>query len=532
MSKSLLVAQREFLENVRTKTFWIGILIIPLIWVMFFVVTRALEKAKDVRAFAVVDESGWLDYAVQERATLDDLEKLVLFVRDLSEKEPERLAQMPEPLQALGRRVAGARLSEKSREAERLTAAYMQRVGAESSHYYSAPEPTQDEFAAERAQFAEWWHGLSASQARDIDAGLRKERYQRVDVPADVADAEEWLRERMQAKELFAYFLLGRDPVGTEEQPKGFKYVSNNTIDDELQDWVAGIANEEVRHRRFEDRQISKSTAEAILKPLNFQELQISKEGEETKVSGRDELRQVAPIVFVYLLWLTVFITVQMLLTNTIEEKSNRIIEVLLSSVSPLELMKGKVLGIAATGLTMILSWVFFSFLALKFLPQLMGGEKAPDLMVFFQEPIFIASFIGYFIAGYLFYAAILVGVGSVCNSLKEAQNLMNPVMILLIIPLAAMMPIGKDPNGTLAKVLTYIPFFTPFTMMNRAAGPPAWWEYALTSVLMVVSIFLAFWAAAKIFRIGILMTGKPPKVLEIVRWLRAPVGTVPEAQE
>ena len=132
--------------------------------------------------------------------------------------------------------------------------------------------------------------------------------------------------------------------------------------------------------------------------------------------------------------------------------------------------------------------------------------------------------FIAYFITGYLFYAAILVAIGSVCDSLKEAQNLFQPVMFALFVPLATMFPITRDPNGTLAQIITYIPLYTPFAMMNRASGPPPLWEYILSSIVIVVSVWLAFRGAAKVFRVGVLMTGKPPKIREILRWMRAPV--------
>jgi ABC-type Na+ efflux pump permease subunit len=102
---------------------------------------------------------------------------------------------------------------------------------------------------------------------------------------------------------------------------------------------------------------------------------------------------------------------------------------------------------------------------------------------------------------------------------------------VLLFIPLATMMPIGKDPNGTLAKVMSFIPPFTPFVMMNRAAGPPSLLEYVLTTLLLLAAIAAALLGAAKIFRIGVLMTGKPPRLGEILRWLRAPVGQVPVAK-
>ena len=185
--------------------------------------------------------------------------------------------------------------------------------------------------------------------------------------------------------------------------------------------------------------------------------------------------------------------------------------------------MAGKVIGIAATGLTIVVSWVVSALIGVQFAPDFNGL----DLVAIIGDPLYVASFVGYFLAGYLLYAAIIVAMGSVCNSLKEAQNLMQPVIIVLIVPLLAMMFIVQDPNGTLARILTYIPLYTPFLMMNRASGPPPGWEYILSTVVIILSLIVAFWAAAKVFRVGILMTGKPPKIREILRWLRAPVGTV-----
>ncbi|MCG8460124.1 MAG: ABC transporter permease, partial [Holophagales bacterium] len=246
----------------------------------------------------------------------------------------------------------------------------------------------------------------------------------------------------------------------------------------------------------------------------------------------QERLRQWAPVAFVYLLWVAIFSIAQMLLTNTVEEKGNRIMEVLLSSVSPLQLMVGKILGIALTGLAMVGSWVLFFFVAVRFLPLVVDVEMEVDLSAIATDPFYLVSFVAYFLLGYLFYAGLLVAIGSVCNSLKEAQNLQSPIMILLFVPLMAMVPIAQDPNGALAKILSFVPPFTPFAMMNRAAGPPATWEYLATTLLLLASVVLVMWAAAKVFRIGILMTGKPPRVGEILRWVRAPVAGVPERKE
>jgi ABC-2 type transport system permease protein len=341
--------------------------------------------------------------------------------------------------------------------------------------------------------------------------------------PDDPA-AEDSLNRRVRDEELFAYFIIGPDPV---EGSAGSQYLSRNLTDSDLREWFAERVTAAVRVRRLAREQIDSTVAAWIQDPLRFDVRKVTGAGGTEEVTTRDRLRQWAPLVFVYLLWVSVFSISQMLLTNTVEEKSNRIIEVLLSSVSPVELMAGKIVGIAQTGFTIITTWIVAFIAITKYLPGWLGAPASLDLSVLANDPVYLTSFVAYFLLGYLLFAAMLVGIGAVCNTLKEAQNLMGPVTILLIIPLLAMTPIGRDPNGTLAKVMSFIPPFTPFVMMNRAAGPPALWEYVATTALLLVSIAIALWAAAKVFRIGVLLTGKPPKLGQILRWIRAPVGTV-----
>ncbi len=429
MRKIWLVAQREFLENVRTKSFWIGILIFPLILTAAIVVPALLEKTRQARPFAVLDRSGWVLEAVREQVA------------------------------------AGAKR-------------------------FVLVEPVLD---------------------------------------AQSAAAEDTLNRRVRDEALFAYFIIGADPVRSSA---GSEYRSKNLTDSDLRDWFGELVTNAVQARRLEQEQIDPAIAEWIREPVRFEARKVTGAGETEDVSAQDKLRQWAPLIFVYLLWVAVFTIAQMLLTNTVEEKSNRIIEVLLSSVSPVELMAGKITGIAQTGFAIIASWILAFFFITKYVPGLLGAPVGLDLTVLTRDPVYLASFVAYFLLGYLLFAAMLVGIGAVCNTLKEAQNLMGPITILLIIPLLAMLPIGRDPNGALAKVMSFIPPFTPFVMMNRAAGPPELWEYVATTALLIVSIGLALWAAAKVFRIGVLLTGKPPTLREILKWIRAPVGTVAVRKE
>lgn len=518
MSKVTLIAQREFVENLRTKTFWIGILAFPVIWVLAIVVGRLMDKAKDVRTYAVLDQSAdqWLSKAIDERAAGNDFASLLRQLRgSAEEREAARVAAQKKldvlppdhPIRDLIRR--------------------LEPLATEGA--LTELSPNDKPSPAIVKEMLSWLFSLSPADRKLVQKfglDLTVSKYQRTRFDDLGAQPEKALNKKLQDDELFAYFVIGSDPVAGD---KDSRYVSNNVTDNDLRNWYGNHATEVVRQKRIEIAQLSDEQARAIQAEFRFGEQKVSAEtGEAEQVEKKDKASGFAPVAFVYLLWIAVFTAAQMLLTNTVEEKSNRIIEVLLSSVSPFQLMTGKIFGIAATGLTIVGSWVLCAVIGIKLLPYFVPGTEGLGLSTIIGDPRYLVSFVGYFLGGYLFYAAILVGLGSVCNSLKEAQNLMQPVIILLIVPLIAMVPIVNDPNGTLARVLTYIPPFTPFVMMNRAAGPPSNWEYLATTAIILVSIVIAFWGAAKIFRIGVLMTGKPPRVREILRWLRAPTGAVP----
>ncbi len=440
-TKAWLVARRELLENIRTKAFWIGILVFPVILVLAVVIPALLENSKSARTYAVVDHSGWLLEAVSQRAT-----------------------------------------------------------------------------AAE----------LASGRGDDGDPATHR-NFRRVEVEGEGEARLAELNRRVAAEELFAYFVLGEDPL---HNGANNRYVSANLTDESLRNWFLGLASDAVQERRLAAEQIDPEIARWVQEPLIFETRKVGASGEEEDVQATDTIRQWAPVAFVYLLWISIFSISQMLLTNTIEEKSNRIIEVLLSSLSPVQLMAGKIAGIAAAGMIMIGSWIGFFFLAVKIIPKLLGLELGFDLGIIATDPIYLVSFVVYFLLGYLLFATLFVGIGSLCNSLKEAQNLQIPVTMVLMVPMFTMIPVAQDPNGTLAKVLSYIPPFTPFVMMNRAAGPPTSLEYVTTTLLLLLSVAVTLWATAKVFRVGILMTGKPPRLVEVAKWLRAPVGSVPQRRE
>ncbi|MBX3462494.1 MAG: ABC transporter permease [Planctomycetes bacterium] len=487
-SKTLLVAQREYLDNVRTKTFWLGILAFPAIFALAIGIGWVMNKTKAQQPYAVLDltESG-LGTRIEANARAND--RIASLRRFASEQGvPEaKLA----PLDAIDL-TDPATLLLQLRDLEGA-------VTAEAD-----PQQT--------ARFERMVESLAAKYRFEPLAALGAEH-------GSAAEREQVLREHVRSGRLFAYFVLAGDPVADATQ---LGYVSNNLTDNALSEWYGGAATRVVRKLRLAAAQIAPETARHIQESIHFRPRRVAADGSLEDVKDEQKANKFAPVVFVYLLWIAVFTAAQMLLTNTVEEKSNRIIEVLLSSVSPGQLMAGKIWGIGATGLTLILSWAVCGLVGVHFGVQAVPKLAEWNLAEIVGDPLYLTSFVGYFLSGYLLFAAILVAIGSVCNSLKEAQNLLQPVFLLLMIPLFAMIPVVQEPNGLMARVFTYIPLYTPFAMMNRASGPPPAWEYAATTVLILFSVWFAFKAAGRIFRVGVLMTGNPPRLKEILSWLRA----------
>jgi ABC-2 type transport system permease protein len=222
----------------------------------------------------------------------------------------------------------------------------------------------------------------------------------------------------------------------------------------------------------------------------------------------------------VYLLWISIFVVMQMLLNNTIEEKSNRIIEVLLSSVTPGELMMGKLIGIAAISLTMIGTWLATAFVGIR-LYRGAGAEVIGQALDAVSASGLVPTFLFYFVFGYLLYAGIFLSIGSVCRSLKDAQNLQGPMTIIMMVPLLTMVFINRDPHGPLATLMTWIPIYTPFVMMNRAAADPPLVDLIGTTLLMIATTVVVLWLSGRIFRIGILRVGQRARLRDVIQWVR-----------
>ena len=503
MRKIALVARREYMEHVRTKGFWIGVLAFPLILALSVVVPVLLSGTKQARTYAVIDHSGFVLQEVEKSILAEDLG---IVLRDAAERYRD-----------------GGQAWERLPDAVRAAAkGYVSLDEAERPALIQDLAAGGDEVAV---GLVEWWQQVSAEELEGLDLELSRSRYARVEVGDDPPAA---LNRMVNDGSLFAYFVISPDPVASDE---GCKYISLNLTDQDLRRWFADEVFQVVRARRIEQAGLDAETSDWLQSSVHFAERKVDKRGDEAEVSTVDRVQQWAVVPFVYLLWMAIFINAQTLMTNTVEEKSSRLIEVLLSALSPFELMAGKIAGTAAVGLTLVFTWVACVVVGVVVAPVAMGDDVA-SIVGIASTPLYLWSFVFYFLAGFLLYACLLVGAGSLCNSLKDAQSLMLPLLVPLIVPLLTMIPITQDPNGTLARVMSYIPLFTPFVMMNRAAGSLPLWEYLATTVLLLLSIYFAVRGAGKVFRIGILMTGKPPRLGEVMRWLTAKEDISPAERE
>jgi ABC-2 type transport system permease protein len=232
---------------------------------------------------------------------------------------------------------------------------------------------------------------------------------------------------------------------------------------------------------------------------------QFSPRSEAGKVSMADRLPSFAGFGMGIVLWSLILTGAGILLNSVIEEKQNRILEVLLTSASAPEIMAGKILGAAAVTATALLVWAAIATTLFGSQhPEVIGAVAA--LMLGKGLALY---FLIYFVGGYLMYAALFTTIGAFCETPREAQTLLGPLMILLTIPLVFMGQAVTRPDAPLLQALSWVPPFTPFLMAARAASGPPWWQVAGTAGLMFATTALELWVAGRAFRTGALSSGR-----------------------
>lgn len=272
---------------------------------------------------------------------------------------------------------------------------------------------------------------------------------------------------------------------------------------------LSRILNQVVIEQRMIDQNIDVSLVGQLSRRIAFETFEIDEDGETSK---GDELSSfLVPYLFLMILFMTVFMSGQLLLRSVMEERTSRTIEILLSSVTPDELMRGKILGLGALGMTQMVFYLTVALAATHY--------KELAVIEFSQIPIFLI----YFITGYLFYAAIFAAMGTFFTSEQEAQQSSGIISIVAVLPIVFASYFITNPGSAFTIGSSYIPPLTPFMMIIRlGTGSVEMPEIIYTTILMIISCWVMLKLSGKIFRTAVLLYGKKISVKEVIRWIRA----------
>ncbi|MFO0837988.1 MAG: ABC transporter permease [Phycisphaerae bacterium] len=326
---------------------------------------------------------------------------------------------------------------------------------------------------------------------------------QREPAPADSSA----LAERVRSGEIYGYLIIPAAAVTANGSPtlgrKDGQIVALKTIDHAVSTAV------ELTRFATNDPPIDPKLVQWLTRPTRLEETSIT----TGKAGANDTMARVlTPFAFMFLLYFGTFGISMGLLTSLIEEKSSRVVEMLLAAVSPTQLLAGKILGMVGVGVIVLGSWLGVGYFTARSynVVEVLAGERLLYVIL-------------YFIPGFLFMSALLAGIGAACNTLKEAQSMASPLNIINIVPMVLWFPLSQSPNSLLSVALSFIPPITPFVMILRICADPniPLWQVIATQAVLWASVGVLIWAAGRIFRIGVLMYGKPPTLRELLHWVR-----------
>jgi ABC-2 type transport system permease protein len=469
MRAIFLIARREYLSYVATWGFWLSLLAVPIFATIGASIPALIENSQPIRYFAVIDETGQgLEQVIRERRAearrediRDQIERTASFTGDDAvveaalaafDTDPDGLEGLDAAIEAMGVPGMEGAIDVDAREAVMV----------------SAPGATLDDLRPY----------VTGDQMIDTPDGPRP---------------------------LFAAFAI-RPSV---DRPLEVVYLSENLTNRDLRNEVVRVLRAHVRDQALLERGLSPDEIDRLLSlSPKVTSLNASPDAEaDAEVTVQDSAPFVIAILLGFILWLAVFSVANMLLTSLIEEKGGKIIEVLLSTARFHEILIGKLAGVAGVSLTLFVIWGFVG----SVLAALGGAALAsinPEIAEFIGaifDPVLLGAALIFFIAGYLMYGAIFLAMGSLCDTLQDAQTLMGPVIWTLMLPLLFLFFSLEASDSMVVRVASWVPLWTPFIMMARLPAEPPLWELLGAGTLMVVTTIVVLWAAAAVFRQGAL---------------------------
>lgn len=352
--------------------------------------------------------------------------------------------------------------------------------------------------------------------------------------------------------DLYAYFSLPTD----FESSLQVKLISNTQVTMTVEKGIRDLLSKEVKRRRVTNLIASSDMPdiESRIKELNVRvninSTKVDSSGEEK--NGSAGITMGLGYGLGFMIYMFIFIYGGMVMRSVMDEKQNRVVEVIVQSVKPFSLLMGKIIGVALVGFTQIFLWLIVGVVSVSIASSIYGGDptaidpemmsqisspemeqmieaasqenpvaKALDLFSGINLPLVIGSFIFYFLGGFLFYSSLMAAVGAAVDSQEDTQQLMLPVTVPLIFSIIILSVVIQNPDGTLALWSSMIPFTSPVIMMVRVGFDVPTYQLVISGILLIFGFIGSVWLASKIYRIGILMYGKKVGYKDIWRWLR-----------
>ncbi len=341
--------------------------------------------------------------------------------------------------------------------------------------------------------------------ARSKDAGLNLIITATTAAEVSQSDAELQLSSKRQDSLLWAT----DDSLASQ----GAIYTARDTSDFIERDTIENALQRATNRQRLIQRGVPPTEVEALFEPIKF----TAKSLDKTGIKNFGQILAVS-ITLMILLYVTVLTYGMFVMRSVIEEKTSRVMEVLLSTASSQQLMAGKILGVGAVGLTQIGIWFLVG--------SVLAGSAAMTMSRFVNlkviTPLQLIFFVVFFLLGYFLYSSMCAALGAMCNSDQEAQQLTLLVILPLVSCMMFMWMVARNPNAPLSIALSMIPFTAPLLMFLRImVQQPPLWQIALSIGILVATIYALVWVCSRIYRVGILMYGKRPTLPEIVKWVK-----------
>lgn len=365
-----------------------------------------------------------------------------------------------------------------------------------------------------------------------------KRVYRLIEEPSDLngnIEAKEKLNQQLEAKEIHGYIEIPQDVFERLE----VNYYAKNITNFEVQRALSGMISRIVTNKRLEDKGYAAHEVRDLMRRIRFTEYAVTAkteqtEGEETSKVESQETTMVKlglTYVLTFSLYLFTLIYGASVMRSVLEEKTTRIVEVIISSIKPHQLLLGKIVGVCLVCLTMFLIWGGCGVLLLINITPvlgLFGIQELPPALVGITDIIKSTGasaflyFLIYFVSGFFLFSTLYAIAGAVCNSEEEAQQIATPIVMTLIIPFMLMFGLFRAPDSTLTIALSHIPLFSPLIMFMRISVlTPPLWEILLNLTVMIATILGAILVMGKIYKTGILMYGKRPTIAELWKWLQ-----------